>query len=204
MTIQERPLTKEEIQLLPSIEFEGPIQLIQNQDSLEEAVNVLSQATEIGLDTEKRPTFRKGQYYPLSLLQLATLDTVYLIQLQKTGLGTSLKALLSNRKIKKIGIALHDDIKELQKYGHFAPGSLVHLDHMAKTKGILHTGARSLTARFLGRRLSKACQKSNWGRSLLSEKQKIYAATDAWICLKIYPLLSSYEAPTPCMVMSKE
>lgn len=182
-------ITKEEIQLLPLIEFTGTIILVQDKEHLNQVLETLEKEEHLGLDTEKRPTFTKGQSYPVSLLQLATDTHAYIIQLRKTGFPTRLKKFLANETIKKLGIALHDDMKELQKLGHFKPGGLVHLDQLARHKGLQQTGARSLTAIFLQRRLSKSCQKSNWANLNLSKKQQIYAATDAWICVQLYPFL---------------
>ncbi|HLP45911.1 MAG TPA: 3'-5' exonuclease domain-containing protein 2, partial [Candidatus Kapabacteria bacterium] len=65
----------------------------------------------------------------------------------------------------------------------------IDLCKIAKEKGIIQVGARALTARYLGRRLVKTAQKTNWAQSRLSHKQQVYAASDAWICLEIYPHL---------------
>ena len=46
-----------------------------------------------------------------------------------------------------------------------------------------------LTALLLGFRISKSAQTSNWDSDQLNEKQISYAATDAWVCLKIYDIL---------------
>jgi len=43
-----------------------------------------------------------------------------------------------------------------------------------------------LYANFFGEKISKAQQLSNWEADILSEKQKKYAATDAWACIMIY------------------
>ena len=37
-----------------------------------------------------------------------------------------------------------------------------------------------------GERISKREQLSNWEADVLNEKQKIYAATDAWACVMLY------------------
>ncbi len=47
-------------------------------------------------------------------------------------------------------------------------------------------GLKKLSGIVLGRRISKSQQVSNWDADLLTEAQLRYAATDAWICLKIY------------------
>ena len=51
------------------------------------------------------------------------------------------------------------------------------------------TGLRNLTGLFLGGRVTKGPQTSNWARLNLSPSQLCYAATDAWVCLGIVPAL---------------
>ena len=38
----------------------------------------------LGFDTETRPSFKKGQYYPPALVQLATSERVYLFRIAKS------------------------------------------------------------------------------------------------------------------------
>ena len=41
-------------------------------------------------------------------------------------------------------------------------------------------------ANLFGERISKADRLSNWERDILKDTQKIYAAIDAWACVRIY------------------
>ena len=43
-----------------------------------------------------------------------------------------------------------------------------------------------LYANLFNERISKAERLSNWERDVLKESQKMYAAIDAWACVKIY------------------
>ncbi len=56
----------------------------------------------------------------------------------------------------------------------------------AKDCGCVPRSLRGLTAIFLGFRVSKSAQRSNWEQSRLTAKQLEYAATDAWAPLMIY------------------
>jgi ribonuclease D len=51
---------------------------------------------------------------------------------------------------------------------------------------IWEKGLKKLSSIVLGHRISKSQQVSNWDADTLTEAQLRYAATDAWICLKIY------------------
>ena len=67
----------------------------------------------------------------------------------------------------------------------FTAGGFIDLSAMAKQKGIVQSGAKALTARYLGRKLVKSSQKTNWAKKNLTDRQLVYAATDAWVCLHI-------------------
>ncbi len=49
---------------------------------------------------------------------------------------------------------------------------------------------KKLTAIVLGFRISKSQQLSNWENKKLTDAQKLYAATDAWVCYEIFKKLS--------------
>jgi len=117
------------------------------------------------------------------------LKTSYLFQINGNGLIPLLEPLLTSNNIKKIGIGLAHDINKLKGFNGITLRGLIDLSMLAQGKGIIQTGARGLTARYLQKRLVKTAQTTNWARLELSDKQKNYAATDAWVCLKIFPLL---------------
>ena len=52
--------------------------------------------------------------------------------------------------------------------------------------GMDNIGAKNLSGIFLKGRISKNQQTSNWENTVLTEAQETYAATDAWVCLKVY------------------
>lgn len=185
-------ITKEEINDLPLISFPGKIKLITNEEQSLKAIEELSNATVLGFDTECRPSFKKGEYYNVSLLQLSTESTAYLFRLNKITLRDEIRGLLANPSIKKVGVAISNDIKELQVLSHFEPGGFVEIADLAKELKIVKLGLRSLAGILLGKRLSKKAQVSNWAAPRLTDMQIDYAATDAWISLEIYKSLSEH------------
>jgi len=185
----ENRLSTEFINSLPIIRFKGPVIVIDDSTQAAEILKALSNEKILGFDTESRPSFSKGVSYPPAIIQLATKKRVYLFQLKGMGLNGDLIRFLADSTTRKIGIGLKDDIDRLRNLQPFKPGGFIDLSKLAGQKGIIQTGARALTARYLGHRLSKGAQTSNWAHPTLSEKQKRYAATDAWICLQIYPRL---------------
>jgi ribonuclease D len=182
-------ITKEEVNLLPIGKYDGEIKVISDFSEFPEAMAHVFRHKVIGFDTETRPAFQKGQYFPVSLLQIALPDMVYLFRLKNLGLPPSLVQLFSDENIMKVGISIRDDIKDLQKLTPFKPEGIVEINALAKQLGILNEGVRNLSAIFLGIRISKTEQTSNWDKEELTDKQINYAATDAWVCLEIYNML---------------
>ena len=184
-------VTKESIRDLPLIEFEGNIHVIDNKSKTEEACQKLSSEKILGFDTEKKPAFKKGEYYDPALVQLSTEKDAYLFQLHKIGFTEPIKVLLEDTTIAKLGVAIADDLKDLNKMSSFIPRGFIELAELAKEKDIPYYGLRNLTAYFLDKRLSKSQQVSNWENNELTPRQQVYAATDAWVALKIYEGLTN-------------
>lgn len=178
---------KKLIPILPRYTFEGRIVVVQSEQEAERAVQYLSRNTELGIDTETRPSFRKGQQHKVALLQVATADLCFLFRLNYMGLPNALAHLLENPEIKKIGLSLKDDVQQLSKRRpSLKPKNFVDLQQMAAQMGIRDMSLAKLFANFFRLRISKNAQLSNWEADALDEKQRIYAATDADACLKLY------------------
>lgn len=181
-----RRIDKAAINRLPLKAYEGPIILAADQVSMEAAVASLKTEGLLGFDTESRPAFKKGESYGVSLLQLAGSNAVYLFQLTRYQDLTPLFALLEDPSIVKAGVAIHDDVRKLNELRPFKPGGFVEIADITQKSGIVNTGLRSLTAFFLGFRISKRAQVSNWARQKLTSAQIQYAATDAWTSRRLY------------------
>ncbi len=188
MPLRER-ISTEEVNALPMRAYEGTIELIDKPEQVEEAVREIEQYNIVGFDTESRPAFKKGESYPVSLLQFATPKKAYLFRVNLIGMPPGVNRLLSNPKLIKLGIALHDDIKDLRRLGVSNPQGYQDIHSFIKDKGVINTGLRKLAAMILGFRISKSQQTSNWENEVLNERQQVYAATDAWVCLEIYEKL---------------
>jgi ribonuclease D len=183
-------ISKEEVNELPLGQFEGDIFMIDHPDLVEEAVDFLEDQRIIGFDTETKPSFKKGQFNHVSLLQLSTTEQAFLFRLNKIGFPESLRNLLEKENLVKIGAAVHDDLKGLGKLtDSFYPQSFFDLNDELKKVGFQNVGVRNLSGMVLKIRISKSEQVSNWESEVLTEKQQRYAATDAWACLKIFNVL---------------
>lgn len=179
-------ITKEDIRNLPLLAFGGKIHIVDSDKSLDNAISHLNDKKVLGFDTEKKPTFRKGDYNPTAMVQLSSINDAFLFRLNKIGYPKPLFDLMANNEITKLGISIDDDIKELEKLSKFNPAGFTDINNLTKEIGVKHIGVKKLAAIFLSHRISKGQQTSNWENEVLTESQRKYAATDAWICLKIY------------------
>lgn len=177
---------KKKIPTLSRVIFPGRIIVVLNEREADKAVDYLLNAELLGFDTETKPSFRKGHQNTVALLQVSTNDTCFLFRLHRTGLCPSIKKLLETTKVRKIGLSWHDDILSLKKCGEFQAKGFIDLQDHMKELGIEDTGLAKLYANIFEQRISKREQLSNWEADVLSEKQKAYAATDAWACVMLY------------------
>lgn len=188
-------ISTEEINKLPKGLFDGDILLVDNDESLAMALEELSGASILGFDTETKPCFKKGEsnINKVALLQLSTLEKAFLFRLNRIGFPMELEAILSNPNILKIGLAIRDDLRSLKKLHGFIPKSFIDLAELAGEYGINEKGLRKLAGIILRIRISKNQRLSNWELGDLNEAQMRYAATDAWVCNKLYRKLTNLE-----------
>lgn len=188
-------ISPEELQSLEYACFTGNVGVIDSVGAeFNRAVNYLRSQKVIGFDTETRPCFSQDQpRYGVALLQLSGPEKAFLFRINKIGMHRRLCNLLSNDRIVKVGAAVTDDIRGLQKYRDFSPRSFVDLQRIVGDYGIKDKSVKKMTAIILGFRISKTQQLSNWEAETLSESQIRYAATDAWVCREMYLKLMKSE-----------
>lgn len=184
---------KKKISTLPRIIFEGRIVVVLTEREAQKAVDFLLTQPILGIDTETRPSFKKGRVNQVALLQIATHDICFLFRLNQLGMTAAVKRLLEDTEVPKIGLSLHDDLMMLSRRGEFRRGYFIDLQDKVKEIGVEDMSLQKLFANFFGMRISKRDQLSNWEADILSDKQKIYAATDAWTCILLYEELLRLE-----------
>jgi ribonuclease D len=183
-------ITPEEIKNLELKWFKGEILVADNLTIYKTAIKRLSGSRVLGFDTETRPSFRKGKKNRVSLIQLSNHSLACLFRINIIGIPDELAGILGNPAIIKSGVALHDDIKCLRVVRKFEPAGFVDLQSYVKGFGIQSSGLKKLSAIILGFRISKSQQVTDWEAQVLTEAQKVYAATDAWVCYEIYSKLT--------------
>jgi len=189
--IYRKTISPVELNSLPLDSFKGNIWVIEDLEGINEVLPLIWKAKYLGFDTETRPSFRKGPNNRIALMQLATDNDAFLFRINTTKLPDALVRILSDPDLIKVGVAIRDDIKGLQKYSGFVPAGFVELQNYVSDFGIENNGLRKLAGIVLGFRISKRYQVSNWENKKLSEGQIQYAATDAWVCNKVYSVLKN-------------
>lgn len=183
-------ISKGELAELPIEEFTGRIIVIQDLNEAEKATQYLQGFNILGFDSETRPAFHKGQRNKIALIQLSTDDTCYLFRTNLIGIPDCLIDILVSKKIKKIGLSIHDDFSAIRNRADFKPENFIELQRFVKQFGIEDNGLQRIYGILFDRRISKRQRLSNWEADILSDAQKKYAALDAWACLRIYNKLT--------------
>jgi len=181
-----RSISREDMAKLAIRRYEGRVRLVASPEDLEEARSDLRQETIVGLDTETRPAFKKGESHLPCLVQAATARAVYLFQLRRTEVFPVVAELLADPRVVKAGVSLKDDMRALKQVFAFEEKNLLDLGLIARRSGLGQTGVRNLAGILLGFRIPKGTKTSNWAVPQLSAAQIAYAATDAWACRELY------------------
>ena len=182
-------ISNEQTALLPAIEFRGEIRIVEDERDIAAACKYLAEQPVIGFDTETRPSFRPGVTFRVSLLQLSSPEVCYLFRLNRIPLDKAILQLFENKRLLKVGADVAGDLRSLRQIRHFRDAGFIDLQAIAPEWGIADKSLRKLSAIVLGQRVSKAQRLSNWEAATLTDKQQLYAATDAWVCTRIYDRL---------------
>lgn len=193
MTIIKDKFDKKDIQNLPRVMFDGRIVTVTVPSEADKVVNFLLTQPILGIDTETRPTFKKGTQNKVALLQVATHDICFLFRLNRIGITDSIKKLLEDCSVKKVGLSLHDDMHMLNQRRDFTPGTFIDIQKEIKEIGIEDMSLQKIYANLFGQKIAKNQQLSNWEADILTDAQKTYAATDAWACVMIHEKLKNLE-----------
>lgn len=187
-------ITKAEIAQMPKVLFEGRIFVIYTESDADKAIEYLKSQSVVGVDTETRPSFKRGTSHNVALLQISTQDTCFLFRLNRIGMPTSLQIFLMSDTL-KVGLSLKDDFTMLRrrKDVHTEEGNWIELQDYVAHFGIEDRSLQKIYANLFGQKISKSQRLSNWEAESLTESQLRYAATDAWACVQIYQCLKDME-----------
>lgn len=158
----------------------------------------------MGLDMEWPVSYRPGRQEKTAVLQLCTsADKCYIFHLSCIGgIPPGLEQLLSSPRVTKVGVGIQSDFWKLERdYGlPVAPilrSCVVDLSHYAnQVLGSKETWSLDGLVRHLfQRKINKnpSVRKSDWSEFPLTDIQKSYAATDAYVSYLIYEKLKKMD-----------
>lgn len=166
------------------------VRLLDCEAACSEAGEELLASDAIGFDSESKPTFHKGEASTgPHLVQLATDTRVYLFPISRSHGNDALRAVLESSRVLKVGFGLGNDRRVLQSKLGIEIRNVLDLGEVLRGPGHRGTvGAKVAVAHFFAQTLqkSKKIGTSNWATARLSERQKLYAADDAQVALRIY------------------
>ena len=177
---------KKSIAQLPTVTFPGKTVVVMGESEAEKAVHFLLSQDILGVDTETRPSFKKGETHMVSLLQVSTSDVCFLFRLNHIGITPAILRLLEHKVVPMVGLSLHDDMLSLHKRVAFTPGFFIDLQDLVGELGIEDLSLQKLYANLFHQKISKRQRLTNWDSDVLNDKQKAYAALDAWACINLY------------------
>ncbi|MBO5720121.1 MAG: 3'-5' exonuclease domain-containing protein 2 [Bacteroidales bacterium] len=184
-------ISKEDIALLENDFFNGRIIVVQSAEEAKKAIAYLSNFKVVGVDTESKPSFRKGKKNKISLLQISTNDCCFLFRLNNIGFIQDIASFFENENITKVGLSLKDDFIMLHDISNFTPKAFIDIQSIIENYGIGDKSLQKIYAILFGKKISKSQRLSNWEADVLTDAQKRYASTDAWATLRIYEKLIS-------------
>ena len=184
-------ISKEDVALLEKEFFNGRIIVIQSSEEAKKAIAYLSKFKTVGIDTESKPSFKKGRQNKIALLQISTSECCFLFRLNIMGFTPEMATFLEDENITKVGLSLKDDFLMLHGISAFTPKGFVDIQSIVGNYGIGEKSLQKIYAILFGKKISKSQRLSNWEADVLTDAQKRYASTDAWATLKIYEKLLS-------------
>lgn len=143
----------------------------------------------LGFDTESKPTFVAGSAVRApDVVQFATPDRAYVLQLRHEGCVDLACAVLDDREIVKVGFDLRQDQAQLRACLDVQADPLIDLDAVFHRQGYPRSiGIKAAVAIVFGQRFvkSKRLTTTNWAQPVLTGPQLLYAANDAWVALQV-------------------
>lgn len=184
-------ISKQQLMELPEVKYPGKVILVDSASKCKSALAYLNKVSQVGFDTETRPSFQKYRHYNVSLMQISVDDECFLFRLKQIGSLDALVKFLERDDIQKIGLSLKDDFHSIAKIAEFSPAGFVELQSFVKDYEIADNSLQRIFGIIFNQRISKNQRLTNWEAQELTVNQQNYAAIDAWACQLIYNNLTA-------------
>ncbi len=87
MVVLQNKISKQSVAALPKVNFEGRIFVVNTEAEARKAISYLNTHSIVGVDTETRPSFKKGTTHKVALLQISTHDTLFPVSVEPFGVA---------------------------------------------------------------------------------------------------------------------
>ena len=112
-------ISREEMGELPIRRYEGEICLVASPADLQRALHDIGRESVVGFDIETRPAFNRGESYLPSLVQFATADAVYLMQVQQQDYSGASTVIFAFKNVNKPGRSTAEHLPNLKNMFEF-------------------------------------------------------------------------------------
>ncbi len=153
-----------------------PYVWVDTAEGLQAAVEDLSRAASVGVDTEADSFYH--YFHKCCLIQISAGDVAYLVDPLRLRDLDPLGRLFSAPDIVKVLHAAEQDVLYLKRDYGFTLSPLFDTMIAAQLLGRSGVGLASLLQSHFDVRLDKGCQRDDWSRRPLTERQKKYAGED--------------------------
>ncbi|MFZ7126216.1 MAG: ribonuclease D [Desulfobacterales bacterium] len=156
----------------------GPeaIRLVDSRETLADAASAFETQKQIAVDVEADSMFHFRE--KVCLIQMATADSVYIIDPLRLTDISALLPIFKSRDIRKIFHGADYDVRSLYRDFGVDIHNLFDTELAARFLGLRETGLDALLGARFGVRLDKRFQRKDWSRRPLPEEMLTYAAGD--------------------------
>lgn len=165
------------------------IHWIDTEEGLARVAETLSGARALAIDTEADSFYH--YFHKCCLIQVSDGETTCLIDPLSVRRLDALGSLLASRSVVKVLHAAEQDILYLRRDYGFEVTQLFDTMIAAQLLGKPSIGLAGLLEAYLGVKLDKGCQRDDWSRRPLSERQRAYAAEDVRHLIRLADILKS-------------
>lgn len=182
---------------------ETPCFYITEQDELVTMVEQLAHEPLLAVDTE---FLRTNTFYPIvGLIQIATEQVCYLVDPISCQSLEPLRRLLLNENKRLVMHACSEDIEVLQRIFGDLPNTVFDTQIAASMVSRDHQlGLQKLILTYCGIEIPKDETRSDWTKRPLTDNQKVYAALDVVLLLKVYDAVAEKLNETGRMAWCEE
>jgi len=161
---------------MPTRRARAAYEWVDTAEALAAAAKRLSKARTIGLDTEADSFYH--YFHKCCLLQISDGERVFLVDVLAIRQPDALKEIFAAERSVKILHAAEQDILYLRRDFAFDIHPVFDTMIAAQLLGKPSVGLAGLLSAYFGAKLDKGCQRDDWSKRPLTDRQKAYAAAD--------------------------